>query len=194
MKRSHVFIFLSICLVVALLAYFSYPIVTGVVDRRRQEAASELSDAAEKIPEGELVIIMSADKATELINSYAEGVPLEDISVAFGDGIIVVSGTASRDVLMPEELTVKYPNLWIIKGFIPEYAELGVSFTATVEMGELKITPQSITLQEYKLPLGFLPMEIRDAVGEMITGQYVPTGFVLRSVEVENGRITVAMD
>ncbi|MBQ1955400.1 MAG: hypothetical protein II350_06635 [Clostridia bacterium] len=194
MKKSNIFVFLSICLVVALLAYFSYPLVTGVVDKRRQEEASVLSDSAEKLPEGELIIVMSADKATELINLYAEDLPLEDITVSFGDGIIVVEGTASRDALMTEELLVKHPNLWLIKGFIPESAELGVSFVATVENGGLKITPESLTLEKYKIPLGFLPLEIRDAVGEMITGQYVPKGFSLRTVEVENGKITVAMD
>ena len=138
MKKSNIFVFLSVCLIVALLAYFSYPLVTGVVDRRRQEAASALSDTAEKLPQGELVIIMTAGKATELINSYAEGLPLEDISVAFGDGVIVVSGIASRDTLLSEELMLRHPNLWLIKGFIPESANLGVSFTVTVENGELK--------------------------------------------------------
>ena len=194
MKKSSIFIFLSICLIVALCAYFSYPLVTGIVDRRRLEAAGALSDSAEKIPEGELVVIMSADKATEIINASAEDVPLEDISVAFGDGVIVVNGIASRDLLMTEELLSKYPNLRLIKSFIPEYAGLGVSFTAAVENGELKITPREFTLQEIKLPLGFLPLEIRDAVGSMITGKYLPEGFVLRSVEVSDGRLIIAMD
>ena len=194
MKKSHIFVFLSICLVVALLAYFSYPFITGIVDRRRQEAASELSDTAEKLPQGEFIIIMSADKATVLLNTYGEDIPLDEVSVAFGDGIIVLSGIASRDTLMPEELLLKHPNLWLIKAFIPESAEFGVSFSATVENGELKITPESLTLQDFKLPLGFLPMEIRDAVGGMVTGEYVPDGFVLRSVEVSEGKLTIAMD
>jgi len=139
--------------------------------------------------------VMSAEKATELINlAVDESFPVQDISVAFGDGVIVLDGVASRDRLMSEELMAKHPNLWLIKPFIPESARQGVSFTVSVERGELKVNPETFTIAEINLPLSFLPREVRDAVGEMITGQYLPENLSLRSVEVTKGRITVAMD
>lgn len=195
MKKSHFLIAVFACLGAILLAYFSYPLVTGIVDRRRLQNAVAVSDSSGSLPQGELVIVMSAEKATELISGLDDGsLPLENVSVAFGDGVIVVEGTALRDRLMPGELLSKYPNLRLIKGFLPESCEVGVSFSAEVEYGELKITPESFTLQEYQLPLSFLPLEIRDAVGELITGKYLPEGLTLRSVEVGRGKITVAMD
>ncbi len=196
MKKSYVFIFLSVLVVSVLAAYLSYPLVTGIVDKRRQEETYNRSETAPEIPEGELVIIMSADKATELINAAIEsqGLQIRDVSVGFGENTVVLKGSASRDMLMPEELLKQYPNLWIIKQFIPEYADLGVSFVPRVEEGELKITPESLTLQEINLPLGFFPEELRVAFGDMIAGEYVPRGFELNSVLVEEGKITVAMD
>ena len=195
MKRPNFLIALVVCLSVALVAYFSYPVITGIVDRRRQDDTFYSSDTAQKIPEGELVVVMSAEKATELINlAVDESFPVQDISVAFGDGVIVLDGVASRDRLMSEELMAKHPNLWLIKPFIPESARLGVSFTVSVERGELKVNPEYFTIAEINLPLSFLSLEVRDAVGEMITGQYLPENLSLRSVEVTKGRITIAMD
>ena len=194
-KRSTFLIALCLCLGTALLAYFTYPFVTGIVDKRRQEDTLAVSESASKLPDGELVIVMSAEKATELISANMDAdFPLQNISVAFGDEVIVLEGVASRDRLMNEELMRKHPNLWVIKPFIPEYAELAVSFTVSVEKGELKVTPDTFTIAEINLPLSFLPLEVRDAVGEMITGKYIPNGFTLRSVEVARGRLTVAMD
>ena len=196
MKKNNIYIVLIVLVLSALLAYFSYPLVTGIVDNRRREETKQSSSSASDIPDGELVVIMSAEKATELLSLAAEmeNISVSDISVSFGEGQIILDGVASTEALMPQELLKKYPNLWLIKQFIPEYARLGVSFTPSVENGELKITPESISVEEIKLPLGFVPVEIRDALCEMIVGEYIPWGFKLRSVLVENGRIIVAMD
>ena len=184
-----------VCLLLVIGAYLFSPLLTGLAESKRQEDVGLHSDGSEQPAKAELIIIMTEKKASSLLNSAIDKeLPVEDLSVSFGGGIIVVRGSALRDVILPSDLLLKYPNLWVIKSFIPEVSEFSVSLAVNVVNGELKIDPKSFALGNYQIPTGFLPEEICDAVCGMISENYISESFVLRSVEVEQGTITVAMD
>ncbi|MGN1451034.1 MAG: hypothetical protein ACI4XQ_02950 [Eubacteriales bacterium] len=193
MKRGSVVSIVCICVILAGAAYFAYPFVSGMIEERRRGEILASSSGADT--EGEIVITITEGKAEELLNAaLGDGFPVTDIEVGFGDGLIVLSGTASRDALLTEELLSEHPNLYAAKLFVPESAKVGISFTASAENSEIKITPESFTLGGYMLPLGFIPEEVRNALGDIIAKKYIPEGISVVGVTVGEGILTVAAD
>lgn len=141
----------------------------------------------------DMTVTMTDSMATELLqNALPEGFPVSKPEMRFVGDEIEISGTAVTETILSRTAVAEYPELDSVRRILPQTVFFRAAFRAEVQNGSLQLSPSEFQLGEFRIPLGFLPGNVKQTLGELLAQQADRVGFRITAVRVTDGQLSVS--
>ncbi len=139
---------------------------------------------------GRITVSLSDSKATELVERYlTEEIPVKDVKLTFSQGNLSLAGTAMVEDLLQAAVPETYPEIVMLRRLLPKEVDCSATFSMNCAENGLQILPVAFSVGGHKVPVGFLPTELKKSIGDALRQQVDKTGLRVTAIRLTPGML-----